>query len=70
MKKKKNTPAKLIFLCVLFATIVTVNSLLVINSPYLFVRVINLFGVIGVSGVTGAFIREIFLLKEKTRTQQ
>ncbi|PIC65297.1 hypothetical protein CSV79_01355 [Sporosarcina sp. P13] len=69
MKEKKNTPAKMILICVLFAIIITVDSLLVINSPYVVVKVLNLFAVIGLSGVTGAFIREIFILKEKERMQ-
>ncbi|MDV6377872.1 hypothetical protein ORD22_06300 [Sporosarcina sp. GW1-11] len=70
MKEKKNTPAKMILFCVLFAIIVTADSLLVINSPYVFVRVLNLFAVIGLSGVIGAFIRDFFILKEKERMQQ
>jgi len=70
MEEKRNTPAKMIMFCVLFAIIVIIDSLLVFNSPYLFVRVLNLFAVIGISGVIGAFIREIFILKEKERVQQ
>ncbi|WP_407270737.1 hypothetical protein [Radiobacillus sp. PE A8.2] len=60
---KRNTPAKLTLFCVIYAVIIIINSLLVINSPHLFVRVLNLIVVIALSIVIGAFIREIFILR-------
>jgi hypothetical protein len=67
-KEKGNTPAKIIIYCVLLGIIVILDSVLVINSPYLFVRVLNLIVVIIISSVIGAFIREIFILYNKKRS--
>lgn len=64
-KDKRNTPAKLILFCVFFAIMVIINSFLVIHSPHMFVRVLNLIVVIVLSLAIGGFIREIFIVKNK-----
>ncbi|CAM3310373.1 hypothetical protein FITA111629_15515 [Filibacter tadaridae] len=68
-KNKRSTPAKLILFCVFFTISVIFQSLVVISSPYMFVKVLNLITVILVSAVIGAFIREIFVLKESEKYQ-
>ncbi|WP_226669606.1 hypothetical protein [Metabacillus litoralis] len=70
-KDNRNTPTKLILFCVLFTFILISESFLVITSPLLIVRVINLVAVIGISLIIGAFIREIFILKngEKSKSK-
>lgn len=65
IQDKRNTPGKLILFCVFFALIVLLNGFVVVGSPYIFVKIINLFVVIVLSGVIGAFIREIFILKQE-----
>jgi hypothetical protein len=40
------------------------------GTPYLFVKCINLTVIVALSGGLGAFIREIFVLKEKGRTKK
>ncbi|WP_284035756.1 hypothetical protein [Neobacillus sp. 114] len=67
-KKKVNTPAKLIIFCILFGIIVIFNSVLVIGSPYVFIKVLNLIVVIILSSIVGAFIREIFILNKKKKS--
>jgi hypothetical protein len=68
-KENRNTSAKLILFCVLLTIDVIIESLLVINSPFLFVRVLNLMGVIVVSLIIGAFIREIFILRNRENSE-
>ncbi len=68
-KENRNTPAKLILFCVLLTVNVIIESLLVINSPFLFVRVLNLIGVIVVSLIISAFIKEIFILRNRENSE-
>lgn len=62
-KEKK----KLIMFCILYGIIIILSSLQIIFSPLQFVRVVSLIGVIGLSIVVGAFIRELFILKNKIK---
>ncbi len=64
-KRKEATPKFIVVMSILFGFIVITQSLQVIYTPYLFVRVVNLVGVIFLSSVIGAFIREFFVLKKK-----
>ena len=68
-RNKKNTPAKLILYCVLFTIMVVFYSLSLMNSPYVFVKMTNLMMIIFFSIAIGAFIREIFVLKEKEKAK-
>lgn len=67
MKVKKNTPAKVALLCIPLVGIIICSSLITIESPILFVKILNLILLIVVSAVVGAFIREMFVLREKDR---
>lgn len=51
---------------VAFGLLVIIQSLVVIYSPHTFVRVANLIVVILQSAIIGAFIREVFVLKNKS----
>lgn len=62
-KEKK----KLIMFCILYGIIIILSSLQIIFSPLQFVRVVSLIGVIGLSIGVGAFIRELFILKNKIK---
>lgn len=62
-KEKK----KLIMFCILYGIIIILSSLQIIFSPLQFVRVVSLIGVIGLSIGVGAFIRELFILENKTK---
>lgn len=67
-KEKKNTPAKLILLCILFTIVIIGHSMQSLFSPHMFVRGMNLIAVIIGSAAVGAFIREIFVLKAKQKS--
>ncbi|MEK5038644.1 hypothetical protein [Sporosarcina sp. FSL K6-3457] len=64
-KRKEATPKYLAVMSIIFGSIVIVQGLQVIYTPYPFVRVVNLLGIIFLSAAIGAFIREIFILKKK-----
>lgn len=64
-KRKEATPKFIAVMSIIFGSIVIVQSLQVIYTPYPFVRVINLVGIIFISASIGAFIRELFILKKK-----
>ncbi|MFD1927052.1 hypothetical protein ACFSFY_03125 [Sporosarcina siberiensis] len=64
-KRREATPKFLVVMSIIFGLFVTIQAFLVISSPHTFVRVVNLITTIFVSGVIGAFIREIFILKKK-----
>ena len=68
-KDKKPTPGKLILFSVLFAIMILIDSLLIIYSPYVVVRALNLVAVIVLSLAIGAFIREIFVIKNREDSQ-
>jgi hypothetical protein len=37
----------------------------VVYTPHTFVRIMNMIAIIGASGIVGAFIREMFILKKE-----
>ncbi|MGM9944877.1 MAG: hypothetical protein ACI33M_08040 [Lysinibacillus sp.] len=67
--QKQTEKKQLIMFCILFGIIIILSSLQVIFSTLQFVRVVSLIGVIGTSIVVGAFIREIFILKNIINNQ-
>lgn len=62
---KKPSKKFLIGMSILFGIQVVYFSFQVITTPYTFVRVINVLGIISLSLIIGAFIREVFLLSKK-----
>jgi len=46
---------------------IILQSIVVVSTPHTFLKVINLIAIIGVSGIVGAFIREVFILKQKEK---
>lgn len=48
-----------------YPILIVLDGLILIGTPYLFVKIINLLVIVVLSGILGAFIREIFVLKEK-----
>ncbi|MEI5908632.1 hypothetical protein WAK64_16410 [Bacillus spongiae] len=65
--KRMTVKQQLILGCVLFGLIIILNSLQVVFSPFSFVRGINLIVVISCSIGVGAFIRELFIIKENVK---
>lgn len=49
----------------LICLFIILQSIVVVYTPHTFVKVMNLISIIGASGIVGAFIREVFILKEK-----
>lgn len=69
MKLGKGTsPRQIITVCVLFTLIVVIESIQVIYSPYIFVKIVNLIVIILLSSFIGALVRELFTLK-RNRTE-
>ncbi|WP_110113069.1 hypothetical protein [Bacillus sp. CGMCC 1.16541] len=62
---REATPRHLITSCVIFSLIVISNSFVVLFSPFMFVKVLTLIGIIVPSIVIGTFVREILILREK-----
>ncbi len=60
-KKRK----QLIIGCILFGVIVLLASVQVLLTPFLFVRSLAILTVICCSAGIGAFIRELYILREK-----
>jgi uncharacterized membrane-anchored protein len=61
---------QLIMGCVFLGFFIILGSLQVVFSPFTFVRGISLLAVIGCSAGVGAFIRELFILKEKKQVSK
>ncbi|MFM1652117.1 hypothetical protein ACI7RC_08440 [Brevibacillus sp. B_LB10_24] len=51
------------------SAIIIVSCIHVVIAPYLFVKIINLIVIIALSMGAGAFIRELFVQKEKAKAQ-
>ncbi|MFT4415812.1 hypothetical protein ACLM5H_18290 [Fredinandcohnia humi] len=68
--EKDNTIAKITIYCILYGMIVCLNSVIIIYSPYVFIRVLNLIVVIIISSVIGSFIREIFIINNGKKQKQ
>jgi hypothetical protein len=51
-----------------FPIIIILDAIIVIASPYTFVKIINLILVILASGAVGAFVREFFVRRNNERT--
>jgi ABC-type arginine transport system permease subunit len=62
---KQTTPKFLIMMIVFFGVQVLISASLVVFSPHIFIRALNIFIISVLSGVIGAFIREIFIIKQK-----
>lgn len=63
--RKEVTPKFLIIKCVAYSLFVISQCLQVMYTPSTVVKVVNLIAIVFLSGVIGAFIREIFILKKK-----
>lgn len=60
-KHVKSTKSQLIVGICFFAFIIILNGAMIIGTPYLFVRVVNLILVIVIAACLGAFIRELVI---------
>lgn len=65
IKEKEPTVKYYIMMSSLLSLSIILQSIVVVSTPHTFVKVINLIAIIGVSGIVGAFIREVFILKQK-----
>ncbi|EPD51053.1 hypothetical protein MHH33_17220 [Paenisporosarcina sp. FSL H8-0542] len=63
--RKEVTPKFLIIMCVAYSLFVISQCLQVMYTPSTVLKVVNLIAIVFLSGVIGAFIREIFILKKK-----
>lgn len=63
VREKTNSLAWLIFYGILQVLIIVPSAIVVVITPYTFVKVVNLILVIGFSLFLGVIIREIFILK-------
>ncbi|MFO1443672.1 hypothetical protein KDN24_10705 [Bacillus sp. Bva_UNVM-123] len=62
---KKATRKYLTAMSIIFTGMIILAAIQVVLSPLLLVRLINTILIIFVSACTGAFIREMFILKQK-----
>lgn len=65
IKEKEPTVKYYIMMSSLLSLSIILQSIVVVSTPHTFLKVINLIAIIGVSGIVGAFIREVFILKQK-----
>ncbi|WP_404460577.1 hypothetical protein [Sutcliffiella horikoshii] len=65
IKKKEPTVKYFVVMSSLLCLYIILQSIVVVSTPHTFVRIVNLITIIGASGIVGAFIREIFILKQK-----
>ncbi|CAG9621287.1 hypothetical protein [Sutcliffiella rhizosphaerae] len=61
----ENQIKKLMIFTILFGIYVVLSSVVIIFTPHLFVRTVNILGLVVASIIIGAFVRELFLLKHK-----
>lgn len=64
-KRKEATPKYLIVMSIIFSLCVIIQSVQVIYTDYMFVKIVNLIAIIFISSAIGAFIRVVFILKKK-----
>lgn len=67
IKEKEPTVKYYIMMSSLLSLSIILQSIVVVSTPHTFLKVINLIAIIGVSGIVGAFIREVFILKQKEK---
>jgi len=60
---KKSSPKYLIIASIIFGIMIVTSAIQAVLSPYPFIRLINVFLIIFLSGGVGAFIRELFILR-------
>lgn len=65
IKKKEPTVKYFVMMSSLLCLSIILQSIVVVSTPHTFVRIVNLIAIIGASGIVGAFIREVFILKQK-----
>ncbi|TYS69315.1 hypothetical protein FZC75_17320 [Sutcliffiella horikoshii] len=66
VKRKGPTVKYLVMMSSVFCLSIILQSIVVVSTPHPFVRIINLIAIIGASGIVGAFIREIYILKNRS----
>ncbi len=65
IKKNEPTVKYFVMMSSLLCLSIILQSIVVVSTPHTFVRIVNLIAIIGASGIVGAFIREVFILKQK-----
>ncbi|WP_404349286.1 hypothetical protein LG311_02480 [Sutcliffiella horikoshii] len=65
IKKKEPTVKYFVMMSSFLCLFIILQSIVVVYTPHTFVKVMNLISIIGASGIVGAFIREVFILKQK-----
>lgn len=65
MKTPKPTAKYYVVMSSLLCLYIILQSIVMVSTPHTFVRIVNLLTIIGASGIVGAFMREIFILKQK-----
>lgn len=63
-----NSKKQLYFGLISFPISIVLACSIVVGTPYLFVEIMNLMIIVILSVSLGAFIRELFLLKEKEKS--
>jgi uncharacterized membrane protein YcjF (UPF0283 family) len=56
---------QIVFGCILFGTLIVTGSIQIIFTPFSYVKSVMLLAVIACSMGLGAFIRELYILKER-----
>ncbi|MBB3111865.1 acyl-CoA synthetase (AMP-forming)/AMP-acid ligase II [Paenibacillus phyllosphaerae] len=64
------TIKKLYLTVVLYFIWIALSCTVVAGTPHLFVRILNLICIVLLSAMMGAFIREIFMLKQKQKEKE
>ncbi|WP_404430714.1 hypothetical protein [Sutcliffiella horikoshii] len=65
IKKKEPTVKYFVLMSSLLCLSIILQSIVVVSTPHTFVKAMSLITIIGASGVLGAFMREVFMLKQK-----
>ena len=68
-QRKETTPKFIITMSIVYGLFVIIQSVQIIITPHIFIRVISLVTVILLSSIIGAFMRELFILKKKVNNQ-
>jgi hypothetical protein len=67
--KFKSSKSQLIFGITSFTFILMLSAITIVGTPYTFVRILTLLSVITCAGGIGAFVRELFVIKEQRKAK-
>ena len=67
-KRKEASPTFLVVMSIVFGLCIILQSFQVLNANHIIVKIVNLISVIFLSSFIGAFIREIFIMKQEKKS--